>query len=145
MCGERNGYCPVAQVKSPAPGFTLEAVVDKEFRKVSLSDYRGKWVVLFFYPLDFTFVCPTEITEFSKRAADFAKEDAQILGCSTDSQFSHLAWIERGDLGDLRIPLLADFTKQTARDYGVLLDGGMALRGTFIVDPEGLLRWSAEL
>jgi alkyl hydroperoxide reductase subunit AhpC len=150
MCHTGSDCCEiqVAQVKSPAPPFELDAVVNRSFAKIRLSDYKaskgkkGKWVVLFFYPLDFTFVCPTEIIEFSNRAAEFAKEGAVVLGCSTDSKFSHLAWIERGDLGDLKIPLLADFTKETAAHYGVLLEGGMALRGTFLIDPDGILRWS---
>ena len=130
------------QVKSPAPPFELEGVVGKEFKKVKLSDYKGKWVVLFFYPLDFTFVCPTEILEFSKRTPEFNKEGAQVLGASIDSKFSHLAWINH-QLGELKFPLLADITKQVSREYGVLLeDQGIALRGTFIIDPDGIVRVS---
>ncbi len=129
-----------AMVKSPAPAFELEGVVGKEFKKIKLSDYKGKWVVLFFYPLDFTFVCPTEILEFSKRTPEFAREGAQVLGVSVDSKFSHLAWINQ-QLGVLAYPLLADITKQVAREYGVLLeDAGIALRGTFIIDPDGIVR-----
>jgi len=130
------------QVKSPAPPFELEGVVGKEFKKVKLSDYKGKWVVLFFYPFVFTFVGPTEILEFSRRESEFAKEGAQVLGVSTDSKFSHLAWVNH-ELGELKCPLLADFTKQVSKDYGVLLEGlGAALRGTFIIDPDGLVRAS---
>jgi peroxiredoxin 2/4 len=130
-----------AMVKSRAPEFTLDGVVGKDFKTVKLADYKGKWVVLFFYPLDFTFVCPTEILEFSRRERDFFREDCQILGVSVDSKYSHLAWVEHG-LGEISFPLLADIRKQTARDYGVLLeDAGISLRGTFIIDPEGVIRW----
>lgn len=112
---------------------------DGKFTHVALEDYRGKWVVLFFYPLDFTFVCPTEIIEFNKHAEDFAKHNAQILGASVDSVYSHQAWSK--DLGKLQFPLLSDMTKELSLDYGVLLEEkGIALRGTFIIDPEGILR-----
>ena len=127
------------QIGQTAPSFELEGVVNKEFKKVKLEDYKGKWVVLFFYPLDFTFVCPTEIQEFSKRHSEFEKLDAQVLGASVDSKFSHLAWIN-SDLGDLNYPLLSDITKHVARAYDVLDEvGGVSFRGTFIIDPEGNL------
>ncbi|HVK15590.1 MAG TPA: peroxiredoxin [Fimbriiglobus sp.] len=133
-----------AQVQKEAPDFTATAVVNEEFKQVKLSDYRGKYVVLFFYPLDFTFVCPTEIVAFSDRVAEFEKRDCQVLGCSIDSQFSHLAWIQTpraaGGLGGLKYPLVADLTKKIAADYGVLLDGGIALRGTFLLDKQGVIR-----
>lgn len=130
------------QVGSIAPGFEMEGVYDGEFGEFSLSDYKGKWIVLFFYPLDFTFVCPTEIREFSKRHAEFEKLNAQVLGVSVDSKHSHLAWI-KGELGELNYPLLSDLTKRVSADYGVLLeDMGRALRGTFIIDPDGVLRWT---
>ncbi len=134
------------QVQSPAPEFTATAVMpDKQFKEVSLADYKGKWVVLFFYPLDFTFVCPTEITAFSDRVADFEKLGAEVLGCSVDSQFSHLAWVEtprnKGGLGEMKYPLIADLTKKIGDDYGVLLPGGITLRGLFIIDPKGNLRY----
>jgi len=130
------------QVGSKAPDFTLEAVLqDGSFQQVNLADYRGKWVVLFFYPLDFTFVCPTEITSFSKRLADFNALNAEVLGASTDSVNSHLAWIENG-LGKITYPLLSDPTHVVSREYGVLIeDKGHTLRGTFIIDPEGILRY----
>lgn len=104
-----------------------------------------KWVLLFFYPLDFTFVCPTEIVAFSDKSADFEKIQCQVLGCSVDSEFSHLAWIKQprnqGGLGDMKIPLLSDLNKQISKDYGVLVeDGSVALRGMFIIDPKGVLR-----
>ena len=129
------------QIGQTAPGFTLEAVVGKEFKKVSLADYKGKWVVLFFYPLDFTFVCPTEIQEFSKRSGEFKKAGAQILGASIDSHFTHLAWINNG-LGELTFPLLADLTKQVSRAYDVLNeDTGHTFRGTYLIDPEGKVQY----
>jgi len=130
-----------AEIGSPAPGFTLDAVVDREFRKISLSDYRGKWVVLFFYPGDFTFVCPTEIKAFNNSLADFKKLNTEVLAVSVDSRFSHLAWIKSGALGNLAFPLLSDFSKQVTRSYGVLDTAqGSARRGLFIIDPRGGLQ-----
>lgn len=131
-----------AKVGEPAPPFTLDAVVDKEFRKVSLADYRGKWVLLFFYPADFTFICPTEITGFNKALDQFRQMNAEVLGASVDSKFSHLAWIKRGDLGDLRFPLLADNKKEVTARYGILEEQeGVALRGLFIIDPKGIVQY----
>ena len=130
------------QPQMKAPHFTAEAVVEGQFKNVSLSDYKGKNVVLFFYPLDFTFVCPTEILEFSKRAREFEELGAQVLGCSVDSQYSHRAWIENG-LGELRIPLVSDITKRIARDYGALIeDKGIATRATFLIDPQGIVQYA---
>ena len=131
----------------PAPDFTATAVVDQEFKTVSLADYRGKYVVLFFYPLDFTFVCPTEITAFSDRYADFSSRNTEVLGVSVDSQFSHLAWVQtdrkNGGLGDLNYPLVADLKKDIARDYNVLdEEAGIALRGLLIIGPDGVIRHS---
>ena len=131
-----------AKVGEPAPNFTLEALVGKEFKKISLSDYRGKWVVLFFYPLDFTFVCPTEIKGFNGALKDFERLNAVVLGASVDSKWSHKAWVERGDLGDLKYPLLSDLRKDTARKYGILDEReGVALRGLFIIDDKGVLQY----
>ncbi len=131
-----------ARVGKPAPDFTLEAVVNKEFKEVRLADYRGKWVVLFFYPLDFTFVCPTEIAGFNKALPDYKKLNAEVLGASVDSKYSHLAWIKRGDLGDLNFPLLSDLRKEVAARYGILNEKeGVALRGLFIIDPDGILQY----
>jgi peroxiredoxin (alkyl hydroperoxide reductase subunit C) len=128
-------------VQKQAPDFTADAVIGEDFTTVTLSSYRGKWVVLFFYPLDFTFVCPTEITAFEDHLDEFKQLGAEVIGVSTDSKFSHLAWVrtprEEGGIGRLRYPLVADFTKKVSADYGVLLDGGMALRGLFIIDPDG--------
>ncbi|MBA4065422.1 MAG: thioredoxin peroxidase [Isosphaera sp.] len=134
-----------AQVQKEAPDFTATAVVDEAFDdKFKLSAYRGKYVVLFFYPLDFTFVCPTEIVAFSDRIEEFRSRGAEVIGCSTDSHFSHLAWIQqprdKGGLGGLKYPLVADLTKKISADYGVLLDGGIALRGTFIIDQKGVVQ-----
>lgn len=133
-----------ALVQKEAPDFTATAVINEEFKEVKLSSYRGKYVVLFFYPLDFTFVCPTEIVAFSDRIQDFHGRGAEVLGVSIDSQFSHLAWIQTpratGGLGGLKYPLVADLTKKISADYGVLLDGGIALRGTFIIDQKGVVR-----
>ncbi|KAF9597756.1 hypothetical protein IFM89_021510 [Coptis chinensis] len=135
-------------VGNKAPDFEAEAVFDQEFIKVKLSDYIGKkYVVLFFYPLDFTFVCPTEITAFSDRHADFDKLNTEILGVSVDSVFSHLAWVQTdrksGGLGDLNYPLVSDVTKSISKDFGVLIpDQGIALRGLFIIDKEGVIQHS---
>ena len=127
-------------VTKKAPDFTTEAVVgDGDFKTISLSDFKGKYVVLFFYPADFTFICPTEIQEFSRRHEEFKSQNTVILGCSTDSKHSHKAWIKNG-LGGLNHPLLADFNKTIARDYEALLDNGTALRATFIIDPNGIVQ-----
>lgn len=139
--GER---LPTARVGEPAPGFTLDAVVGGEFRKISLADYRGKWVVLFFYPLDFTFVCPTEIKGFNGALEDFKKLNSVVLGASVDSVWSHKAWIEQGSLGNVQFPLLSDFKKETARSYGILAEReGVALRGLFIIDDKGVLQYES--
>ncbi|KAJ1986580.1 cTPxI [Dimargaris cristalligena] len=132
-------------VQSTAPAWTSQAVVDGEIKSLSLADYQGKYVVMVFYPLDFTFVCPTELVAFSDRAADFERLNTQVVGVSVDSEFAHLAWTQlpraRGGLGPMQIPLVSDITKTIARDYGVLLKGaGVALRGLFIIDPTGNVR-----
>jgi alkyl hydroperoxide reductase subunit AhpC len=134
-----------AQVQKPAPTFKAQAVVDGQFKEVSLEDYKGKYVVVYFYPLDFTFVCPTEIIAFSDRIEEFKNINCEVIGISTDSHFSHLAWIQQprkqGGLGGLNYPLVSDFNKTIAKDYGVLIEeAGIALRGLFIVDPNGVLR-----
>jgi peroxiredoxin (alkyl hydroperoxide reductase subunit C) len=132
-----------------APDFTLETAAGNgvDFGKVSLSDYKGKWLVLFFYPLDFTFVCPTEITSLSAATSEFGKLNTEVLGVSTDSKFSHRAWINTpindGGLGKLNFPLAADLTHSVARSYGVLIEEeGIALRGLFIISPEGELKYA---
>ncbi|XP_011046881.1 PREDICTED: 2-Cys peroxiredoxin BAS1, chloroplastic-like [Populus euphratica] len=135
-------------VGNVAPDFEAEAVFDQEFIKVKLSEYIGKkYVVLFFYPLDFTFVCPTEITAFSDRYEVFKQINTKILDVSVDSVFSHLAWVQTdrksGGLGDLKYPLISDVTKSISKSYGVLIpDQGVALRGLFIIDKEGVIQHS---
>jgi len=156
ICGDRcycnpcipgSSCCGVqrAEVGSPAPLFKLEAVMPGgQFGEVSLADYKGKWVVLFFYPLDFTFVCPTEICAFSDAAAEFQEMNCEVIACSVDSKFSHLAWTQKprqqGGLGPMNIPLMSDMTKSCARSYGVLMKEGIALRGLFLIDPKGVVR-----
>ena len=135
-------------VQKEAPNFKAQAVKGREFVDLELSQLRGKYVVLFFYPLDFTFVCPTEIIAFDERLEDFHKRNAEVVAVSVDSAFSHLAWQktsrEKGGLGDVRYPLVADITKQISDDYGVLLhegdDAGVALRGLFLIDKEGVVQ-----
>ena len=133
-------------VTQQAPDFTCTAVMaDGSFNdKFSLSGHLGKYVLLFFYPLDFTFVCPTEIIAFSDRVKDFEKLNVQIIGVSVDSHFSHLAWRNQprsqGGIGEIAYPLVADLNKQISRDYDVLLDGGVALRGLFLIDCNGVVR-----
>ena len=131
----------IAKVGQPAPDFSAEGVMEKDFETYNLMDYRDKWVVLFFYPKDFTFVCPTEITGFSTAHGEFEKLNATVFGCSTDSIHSHKAWLK--DLGKLKYPLLSDDSFKMSRDYNVFLeDENIALRGTFIIDPEGILRYA---
>ncbi len=128
-------------VDKKAPDFTAEAVTgDGEFKTIKLSDFKGKWVTLFFYPLDFTFICPTEITEFSKRQKEFQEANAVVLGCSTDSKHSHKAWIN-GGLGKLTHPLVSDINKTIARAYECLdEEEGIAQRATFIIDDKQIIR-----
>nr|ARO91386.1 2-cys peroxiredoxin [Rhodochaete parvula] len=128
-----------------APEFEATAVYDQEFKIVRLSDYRGKYLVLFFYPLDFTFVCPTEITSFSDEYSKFKVLNTEILGISVDSEYSHLAWIQtdrdNGGLGDLTYPLVSDLTKEISSSYQLLTKEGKALRGLFIIDPQGIIQY----
>jgi peroxiredoxin 2/4 len=132
-------------VTKEAPDFTATAVMpDNTFGDLKLSSYRGKYVILFFYPLDFTFVCPSEIIAFDAAIEKFQKKNAQVLGVSVDSHFTHWAWKntprKEGGIGQIRYPLVADLTKSISRDFGVLLDGGVALRGLFLIDKEGKVR-----
>ena len=133
------------RVGQSAPDFTATAVYDQEFKTIKLSDYRGKYVVLFFYPLDFTFVCPTEITAFSDRYEEFKTLNTEVLGVSVDSEFSHLAWTQtdrnQGGVGDLTYPLVADLKKTISSAYNVLdPEAGIALRGLFIIDKDGVIQ-----
>ena len=132
-------------VQKPAPDFKAQAVMpDGSFKELTLSEYKGKYVLLFFYPLDFTFVCPTEIIAFSDHCAEFSKLGVQVIGVSVDSHFSHLAWRnmsrDQGGLGNIEYPLVADINKKIARDYDVLVDEAVALRGLFLIDQKGIVR-----
>lgn len=132
-------------VGKKAPEFSATAVVGgSDFKEVKLSDFKGKNVLLFFYPLDFTFVCPTELHAFQEKVEQFKKLNTEVIGCSIDSQFSHLAWLKTpktdGGIEGVKYPILADVTKTIARDYDVLLPGGVALRGAFLIDKEGTVR-----
>ena len=137
------GIDSMLAVGQMAPNFEeLQSYHKGAFKKVSLSDYKGKWLVLFFYPRDFTFVCPTEIQEFSKYYADFQGHNCEILAASTDSEFSHKAWFETDErLKSTEYPVIADTTHDLALEYGVLDEDGSAQRGTFIIDPEGKLQY----
>lgn len=132
------------KVGQKAPVFEETAYVKGDFKKVKLSDYKGRWVVLFFYPLDFTFICPTEIEAFAKMENDFKKQGAVVIAASTDSEFSHKAWFESDErLKGVGYPVIADTAHRLSSAYGVLVaEKGVALRGTFIIDPEGTLRYA---
>jgi peroxiredoxin (alkyl hydroperoxide reductase subunit C) len=132
-------------VTREAPDFSGQAVMpDNAFEELKLSSYRGKYVVLFFYPLDFTFVCPSEIIAFDKALARFKERNVEVIGVSVDSHFTHLAWkntpVENGGIGNVQYPLVADITKEISRSYGVLFNESVALRGLFLIDKEGLVR-----
>ena len=134
-----------ALVPKEAPDFTAQAVMpDNSFAALTLSSYRGKYVVLFFYPLDFTFVCPSEIIAFDQALAKFAEKNAQVIGVSVDSHFTHLAWKntprDHGGIGQIKYPLVSDLNKKIANDYGVLFNGEVALRGLFLIDKAGIVR-----
>ncbi|EDV24812.1 Peroxiredoxin-4 [Trichoplax sp. H2] len=140
-----NLHYSKVKISKPAPHFEGTAVINGAFKDIKLSDYKGKYLVFFFYPMDFTFVCPTEIIAFSDRVSEFHAINAEVVACSTDSKFTHLAWVKttrkQGGLGSMKIPLLSDITHQIARDYGVYLEKeGHALRGLFIIDDKGILR-----
>jgi len=132
-------------VTKPAPDFTATAVMpDDTFADLTLSSYQGKYVVLFFYPLDFTFVCPSEIIAFDKAVARFKAKNTEVIGVSVDSHFTHLAWKNtprnEGGIGAIQYPLVADLDKKISEKYGVLLDAGIALRGLFLIDSKGVVR-----
>ena len=132
-------------VTNQAPDFTAQAVMpDNSFQELSLSSYRGKYVVLFFWPLDFTFVCPSEIIAFDKALGRFHEKNAEVIGVSIDSHFTHLAWkntpVNNGGIGNVNFPMVSDLSKSISTDYGVLVDDSVALRGLFLIDKEGLIR-----
>ena len=132
-------------VTREAPDFKAQAVMaNGSFEELSLSSYKGKYVLLFFYPLDFTFVCPSEILAFDKAREEFAKRNCELIGVSVDSHFTHLAWkntpVQSGGIGNIGFPLVADLDKSISEDYGVLLPDGISLRGLFLVDKEGIVR-----
>jgi peroxiredoxin (alkyl hydroperoxide reductase subunit C) len=135
-----------AFVSQPAPDFTADAYFNGVFEKLSLSKFKGKKLVLFFYPLDFTFVCPTEITAFTDSLDEFKKRNTEVVGVSVDSNFTHQAWAntprEEGGIKGINYPLIGDVSKEVARNYGVLMEGGIALRGLFIIDKNGVLKHS---
>lgn len=133
------------KVGQKVENFKGTAVIGQEFKQISLDEYKGKYVVLFFYPLDFTFVCPTEILKFNELYAEFKKRNVEVISVSTDSKYSHLAWkntpVTEGGIGDIQYPMVADFTKQIASQFGVLIEeSGLALRGTFLIDKAGVLQ-----
>ena len=137
-----------ARITLPAPAFSGMAYTEGQFKKISLADYAGKYVVLFFYPLDFTFVCPTEICAFNDAAKHFKETDCEVISCSVDSHFTHMEYANKpraqGGLGEMDIPMLSDLTKSISSDYGVLTpDGAISFRGTFIIDKSGILRHSS--
>ena len=145
-CGleENFGYQFGPQVGQQAPVFEdLTTYHQGDFKKASLSDYAGKWLVLFFYPRDFTFICPTEIEEFSHHYEDFLKLNCEVIAASTDSEHSHKAWYEMDDrIKTVKYPIIADTTQELSDIYNVLDDDGASQRGTFIIDPEGILRFA---
>jgi peroxiredoxin (alkyl hydroperoxide reductase subunit C) len=133
-----------AFVSQTAPDFSADAYDNGNFKQISLAGFKGKKVVLFFYPLDFTFVCPTEILAFADTLEEFKKRDTVVLGCSVDSKFTHNAWAqlprEEGGIKGVNFPLISDLNKTIARDYGILLDAGISLRGLFIINKDGVLK-----
>ena len=130
----------MVKVRESAPEFSLKGILNEQIREYSLSEYKGKWAVLYFYPLDFTFICPTEVVEFSRRYDEFNKLNAEVLGVSVDSVHSHKAWIKQ--MGGLKHPLLSDFNKEVSKKYEVLLEPeGVSLRAVFIINPEGIIKY----
>ncbi len=134
-------------VGKTAPDFTAEALVNGEIKTINLhKDFQGKWKVLYFYPLDFTFVCPTEITAFEDNLSRFKELNCEVIGCSVDSAFSHLAWTQvernKGGLGKMVHPLVADLTKSIAKSYEVLAGDAVALRGVFVIDQNNVIQTS---
>ena len=137
--------CTPTLVTKEAPDFTADAVLpDNTFGQITLSAFRGKNVVLFFYPLDFTFVCPSEILAFNKKLEEFKARNTEVIGVSVDSKFTHLAWkktpLEDGGIGDIQYTLVSDLNKSIAKQYGILFNEAVALRGLFLIDTKGVIR-----
>jgi len=132
----------MAKIDEKAPDFTEEAFIDGDIKKVSLKDYKGKWVILFFYPADFTFVCPTELGELATHYDEFRKMGAEVISVSTDTAFVHKAWHDNSDtIKNIKFPMLADPTRKVCIDYGTLIESeGLSLRATFLIDPEGVIK-----
>ena len=132
----------MVKINEKAPEFTAEAFINNDTKKVSLSDYRGKWVVLFFYPADFTFICPTELGDMADRYEEFKGLNTEVISVSTDTAFVHKAWHDNSEtIKKITFPMLADPTGKVCRDYGTYIDEeGLSLRGTFIIDPDGILK-----
>lgn len=145
---EKDNYCDNCRnsyelkIGQPAPSFEAEIYHEDSIKKIKLADYKGKWVILFFYPADFTFVCPTELGDLANRYEEFKKLNAEIISVSTDTVFVHKAWHEDSDtIKKVTFPMLADPTHEISYKYNVLIEEeGLALRGTFIIDPEGILK-----
>jgi len=142
---ESQFVCASSLVTKPAPEFTATAVMpNNTFSKVSLADYKGKHVVLFFYPLDFTFVCPSEIIAFDRKLDEFKKRNTEVIAVSIDSEYSHFAWkntpVNKGGIGNVQFPIVSDLDKKISHEYGVLFNGSVALRGLFLIDREGFVR-----
>ncbi|MSM40478.1 MAG: redoxin domain-containing protein [Geobacter sp.] len=139
--------CVSTLVTQQAPDFTADAIMpDNSFGQITLSSFRGKYVILFFYPLDFTFVCPSEIIAFDKRIEAFRSKNCEVVGVSVDSKFTHFAWknttVENGGIGNIQYPLVADLNKNISRSYGILFNEAVALRGLFLIDTKGVIRHS---
>ena len=132
----------VLKIGHLAPKFTTEALIDGQIKKISLDDYKGKWTILFFYPADFTFVCPTELQEMAKKYEDFKSEGAEVLSISTDTVFVHKAWKDASaTIKEIEFPMVADSSHKICWDYGTLIEEeGLSLRGSFLIDPEGILK-----
>lgn len=129
-------------INEPAPAFTQDAYVNDQIKKISLADYKGKWVILFFYPADFTFICPTELGEMADQHAQFQKINTEVISVSTDTGFVHKAWHDSSEtIKKIRFPMLADPTASVCKAYGTYIEEeGLSLRGTFIIDPDGILK-----
>jgi len=142
-----NSMCVSTLVTQQAPDFTADAIMpDNSFGQITLSSFRGKYVILFFYPLDFTFVCPSEIIAFDKRIEAFRSKNCEVVGVSVDSKFTHFAWknttVDNGGIGNIQYPLVADLNKNISRSYGILFNEAVALRGLFLIDTKGVIRHS---